>query len=353
MCSYLIFARVVTQLAQQRVEGVAVCCVACTPRSCSWHPQIWPPRSVPFHRVFTQTSDSNHHACHTSGILCRLCRHDGHSGAGSITQFHWVWDNLQLPAPGTWTSTACTPPHGAQGVTPGVEQRSSFSLHNADLVCNGTTISVVGHPPLDPFADKFKGVRYRRLATTPKGGGALLQFVGPSSLLLRNSTATFLRLNQSIALIQACCVRASCASFVTHSAGLRRAAGNPAKLCHHPKPRRLPDPCPRRRQRHAAHRKQVETLSHACMRMLTPCTSVIVNNTVTGAGALLVLNNSAVSSSDRSVLSGNGNVTTGPLPEVLLQEAMRCKGLPFVDADTHHLEHRSGPCFCRARAAAT
>lgn len=46
MCSYLIFARVVTQLAQQRVEGVAVCCVACTPKSCSWHPQNLAPPNL-------------------------------------------------------------------------------------------------------------------------------------------------------------------------------------------------------------------------------------------------------------------------------------------------------------------
>lgn len=90
-----------------------------------------------------------------------------------------------------------------QGVTPGVEQRSSFSLHNADLVCNGSLINVYGHPALDPFTEKFKGIRYRRRPANP-GRGALLQFVGPSgTLLLRNSTATFLRVNQSIALIQA------------------------------------------------------------------------------------------------------------------------------------------------------
>lgn len=52
--------------------------------------------------------------------------------------------------------------------------------------------------------------------------------------------------------------------------------------------------------------------------MLTLLHSVIVNNTVTAAGAVLVLNGSTVSSSDRSVLSGNGNVSTGALPEVWL-----------------------------------
>lgn len=164
--------------------------------------------------------------------------------------------------PSTTPTTTCS--FQLQGVTPGVEQRSSFFLHNADLVCSDNQLEVVGHPALDPFADKcacvwiypmvvstsslhnhteithtLQQTHSSRCSISPSPqpdphtrgpvAGTLFwaplqgvpslrvhcmvhfiiayctpfpaQFVGPGVALLRNSTATFLRVNQSIALV--------------------------------------------------------------------------------------------------------------------------------------------------------